>query len=81
MSDDRSQTIKEVAGRLFLSEATVHGWIKRDYLHAVEIDQEWRIMDRDLNSFLHKFSTQDHEPGSLGNKIGADKATGKSRTP
>lgn len=59
MAHDQYQTVKEVADRLLVCEATVRHWIKDGDLRAIEVGKGWRIADSDLNAFLHKHATCD----------------------
>lgn len=52
MPHDRYQTVREIAERLEVSEATVRGWIRSGSLRAIDIGKGWRVADTDLNSFL-----------------------------
>lgn len=58
MSRDQYQTVKEVADRLQVGEATVRGWIKDGELRAIEIGKVWRIADNDLTEFLSGHETR-----------------------
>lgn len=57
MMDDRYQTMREVASRLFVSEATMRPWIKGDDLPPIETSKGWQIANADLNAFLHQLAT------------------------
>ncbi|MEX5728653.1 excisionase family DNA binding protein [Rhodovulum iodosum] len=61
MARDGYQTVKEVADRLKVSEATVRGWIKNGELRAIEIGKGWRIADSDLETFLSDHATRARE--------------------
>jgi excisionase family DNA binding protein len=52
MPKDQYQTVKEVADRLKVAEATVRHWIKEGRLRAIDIGKGWRIADADLAEFL-----------------------------
>ncbi len=52
MPQDQYQTVKEVADRLKVAEATVRHWIKEGQLRAIDIGKSWRIADSDLADFL-----------------------------
>ena len=52
MPHDRYQTVKELAERLEVSEATVRQWIKAGERRAIDIGKGWRISDTDLEHFL-----------------------------
>jgi excisionase family DNA binding protein len=58
MARDDYQTVKEVADRLKVSEATVRHWIKAGELRAIDIGKGWRIADRDLAAFLRGHATR-----------------------
>ncbi|MAM11636.1 MAG: DNA-binding protein [Rhizobiaceae bacterium] len=61
MVRDHYQTVKEVADRLRVGEATVRGWIKVGELRAIEIGKGWRISDSDLEAFLSSHATRARE--------------------
>ncbi|MEC5324925.1 helix-turn-helix domain-containing protein [Aurantimonas sp. A3-2-R12] len=61
MARDQYQTVKEVADRLKVSEATVRHWIKGDEIHAIDIGKGWRIADCDLEAFLRSHATRSRE--------------------
>jgi excisionase family DNA binding protein len=52
MPQDRYQTVRELADRLEVAEATVRHWIKSGELRAIDIGKGWRIADADLARFL-----------------------------
>ena len=52
MPQDQYQTVREVADRLEVAEATVRQWIKSGALRAIDIGKGWRISDTDLAQFL-----------------------------
>lgn len=62
MPRDHYQTVKEVADRLQVNEATVRGWIKDGGLRAIEIGKGWRVADSDLEAFLFRHATRSREP-------------------
>jgi excisionase family DNA binding protein len=68
------QTVKEVADRLKVSEATVRGWIRDGELRAIEIGKGWRIADSDLDAFLRSHATcpRDALSATGGAQRGAD---------
>jgi excisionase family DNA binding protein len=57
MPHDHYQTVKEVADRLKVAEATVRHWIKTCDLRAVDIGKGWRIADADLAQFIQRHET------------------------
>lgn len=70
MPRDHYQTVREVADRLKVSEATVRGWIHHGALRAIEVGKGWRVADTDLEAFLRDHanrtraaSTEDGESG------------------
>jgi len=52
MPQDRYQTVKDVAERLEVAEATVRQWIKSGELRAIYIGKGWRVADADLGAFM-----------------------------
>ena len=76
MARDQYQTVKEVADRLKVSEATVRGWIKGSRLRAIEIGKGWRIADSDLETFLRNHATRAREAIEQGCGSGAEATTG-----
>jgi excisionase family DNA binding protein len=68
MPHDQYQTVKELAERLKIAEATVRQWIKAGELRAIDIGKGWRIADSDLENFLARHQTaprvmSGNEPG------------------
>ncbi|SUB02958.1 DNA binding domain, excisionase family [Pannonibacter phragmitetus] len=59
------QTVREVADRLKIAEATVRHWIKAGELRAIDIGKGWRIADADLAEFLRRHETVPRAPGQL----------------
>lgn len=57
MPHDSYQTVKEVADRLKVAEATVRHWIHSGELRAIDIGKGWRIADTDLEGFLRRHET------------------------
>lgn len=57
MPHDHYQTVKEVADRLKVAEATVRHWIKTGELRAIDIGKGWRIADTDLEQFIQRHET------------------------
>jgi excisionase family DNA binding protein len=68
MPQDQYQTVKDVADRLKVAEATVRHWIKLGQLRAIDIGKGWRIADADLNEFLrlHQTAPRQHGDGPDG---------------
>jgi excisionase family DNA binding protein len=58
MPRDQYQTVREVADRLRVSEATVRHWVRDGALRAIDIGKGWRIADRDLEEFLRRQETR-----------------------
>jgi excisionase family DNA binding protein len=54
MPNEHYQTVREVADRLKVAEATVRHWIKQGELRAIDIGKGWRIADADLENFLRR---------------------------
>lgn len=57
MPQDQYQTVREVADRLKVAEATVRHWIRLGDLRAIDIGKGWRIADSDLHRFLERHQT------------------------
>lgn len=62
MPQDQYQTVKEVADRIKVAEATVRHWIKEGQLRAIDIGKGWRIADSDLADFLLSHQTAPKTP-------------------
>lgn len=62
MTRDQYQTVRDVADRLKVNEATVRRWIKTGELRAIDIGKGWRIADHDLVRFLCNHQTCAREP-------------------
>lgn len=75
MARDQNQTVKEVADRLKVSEATVRGWIKDGELRAIAIGKGWRVADIDLAAFLSSHSTRAREAAAQVGVSDRDAAT------
>lgn len=67
MPHDQYQTVKEVADRLKVAEATVRHWIKEGQLRAIDIGKGWRIADSDLADFLLSHQTTPKQPRPRSN--------------
>jgi len=63
MPQDQYQTVREVADRLKVAEATVRHWIKIGDLRAIDIGKGWRIADADLGAFLRLHETAPKRQG------------------
>jgi excisionase family DNA binding protein len=57
MPYDHYQSVKELADRLKVAEATVRHWIKTGELRAIDIGKGWRIADADLQQFIRRRET------------------------
>ncbi|WP_439530626.1 helix-turn-helix domain-containing protein [Pannonibacter sp.] len=64
MPSEKYQTVKDVADRLQIAEATVRHWIKTGDLRAIDIGKGWRIADCDLDLFLRRHETVPRLSGS-----------------
>ena len=62
MPHDQYQTVREVAERLKVAEATVRHWIREGQLRAIDIGKGWRIADSDLADFLMAHQTAPKVP-------------------
>jgi excisionase family DNA binding protein len=62
MPHDQYQSVREVADRLKVAEATVRHWIKEGQLRAIDIGKGWRIADADLAEFLLSHQTAPRMP-------------------
>jgi excisionase family DNA binding protein len=72
MPQDQYQTVKEVADRLKVAEATVRHWIRKGQLRAIDIGKGWRIADSDLADFLLSHQTAPKMPRAVPNGSGAE---------
>ena len=62
---DQYQTVKEVAERLRVAEATVRHWIREGDLRVIDIGKGWRIANADLQDFLNRHETARRAAGFL----------------
>lgn len=69
MPHDRYQTVKAVAERLEVAEATVRRWIKSGALRAIDIGKGWRVSDTDLAQFLKAHETALRKSGNRLSQI------------
>jgi excisionase family DNA binding protein len=53
MLSDPLLTVREVADLLKVSEDTVREWIHNKSLRAIKFGREWRVVVRDLESYLN----------------------------
>ncbi|MCZ0963425.1 helix-turn-helix domain-containing protein [Paracoccus benzoatiresistens] len=72
MPQDQYQTVREVADRLKVAEATVRHWIKKGQLRAIDIGKGWRIADSDLADFLTAHQTAPKLPREILNGRGPE---------
>jgi excisionase family DNA binding protein len=61
---DQYQTVKEVAERLRVAEATVRVWIREGALRAIDVGKGWRIANVDLEAFLTRHETTPRAGGA-----------------
>jgi excisionase family DNA binding protein len=69
---DQYQTVKEIADRLKVAEATVRHWIKLNDLRAIDIGKGWRIANADLNEFLRLHQTAPRKNSDRPNELNAE---------
>ena len=62
MPREAYQTVKEVADRLQVNDATVRQWIRGGDLRAIDIGKGWRVADSDLDAFLARHATRPRGP-------------------
>ena len=72
MPHDQYQTVREVAERLQVAEATVRHWIKVGQLRAIDIGKGWRIAHADLAHFLRRHETAPRREGAGPNGHGSE---------
>lgn len=63
---DQYQTVKDVAERLKVAEATVRQWIHDGSLRAIDIGKGWRVSNTDLEAFLTRHQTAPRSPNGPG---------------
>jgi len=68
MPQENYQTVKEVADRLKVAEATVRHWIKLGDLRAIDIGKGWRIANTDLEQFLERHQSAPRAGNGSGQK-------------
>ncbi len=68
MPHDQYQTVRDVADRLRVAEATVRHWIKVGELRAIDIGKGWRIADTDLLQFLMLHETAPRMGAALSDR-------------
>ncbi len=68
MPQENYQTVKEVADRLKVAEATVRHWIKLGDLRAIDIGKGWRIANTDLEQFLERHQSTPRAAHGAGQK-------------
>ncbi len=68
MPEENYQTVKEVADRLKVAEATVRLWIKLGDLRAIDIGKGWRIANTDLEQFLERHQSTPRATHGAGQK-------------
>jgi len=66
---DQYQTVKEVAERLKVAEATVRTWIHDGALRAIDVGKGWRIANADLEAFLTRHETTPREDRAAHDKV------------
>lgn len=66
MTRDQYQTVRELAERLKVSEATVRLWIRNGELRAIDIGKGWRIADSDFDAFLDRHANTGRGHASEG---------------
>ncbi|WP_235019279.1 helix-turn-helix domain-containing protein [Tabrizicola flagellatus] len=76
MPKDQYQTVKDIADRLKVAEATVRHWIRNGHLRAIDVGKGWRIADADLEDFLRAHETAPRRHGSGTGAASGPGATG-----
>ena len=51
-------TVRDVAGKLQVKEATVRTWIRDRQLRAVKLSKEWRVAVVDLEKFIDEHANK-----------------------
>lgn len=72
MPHDRYQTVRELADRLEVAEATVRQWIKSGELRAIDIGKGWRVADADLERFLKARETAPRTRKDESSRMGVE---------
>jgi excisionase family DNA binding protein len=68
MPDEQYQTVKDVAERLKVADATVRHWINQGDLRAINIGKGWRIANCDLEHFLERHQNAPRAAPRAGQK-------------
>lgn len=79
MARDQYQTVKKVADRLKVGEATVGGRVKDGEPRAMEVGKGLRISDSDLEAFLCSHATREREVSAQEAGSDRDGETGRER--
>lgn len=76
MPKDEYQTVRDVADRLKVAEATVRQWIRDGHLRAIDVGKGWRIADADLEDFLRAHETAPRRQGSGSGTASGSESSG-----
>ena len=79
MPRDQYQTVREVADRLKVSEATVRGWIHDGALRAIEVGKGWRVADTDFEAFLQSHASRTRTDSDDNGESEGPAALGKAK--
>ena len=79
MPRDQYQTVREVADRLKVSEATVRGWIRDGALRAIEVGKGWRVADTDFEAFLQSHASRTRTDSDDNGEREGPAALGKAK--